>query len=64
MVQELPTHGDATNKENMKPIRFHAFGQPSEVIAEGVTLAEAQAHCNDPKTRYADKSFDSYELED
>jgi hypothetical protein len=33
-----------------KIIRFFRDISANEVIAEGLTLEEAQAHCNDPET--------------
>jgi hypothetical protein len=31
-------------------IRFFQNAYPSEIIKEGLTLEEAQAHCRDPET--------------
>lgn len=50
-----------------KIIRFRFQGE-NEVIATGLTLAEAQAHCNDESTHGGDTEdgtawFDGYEAE-
>jgi hypothetical protein len=42
-------------------IRFR-FNAENEVIREGLTLEEAQEHCNDPAT-HGDGWFDGYEEE-
>lgn len=54
-----------------KIVRFYRDdNKPSEVIKAGLTLEEAQAHCNDPATRHQNYSevgwFDGYvaELDD
>ena len=39
-------------------VRYHRDG-PSQVIKAGVTLEEAQEHCNDPSTSGLDW-FDGY----
>jgi len=40
---------------------FHPdLQRPSKIIKSGLTLAQAQAHCNDPKTELADNWFDAY----
>lgn len=39
-------------------LRFHLDG-PTEVIETGVSLAEAQEHCNDPAT-HGEDWFDGY----
>lgn len=44
-----------------KIIRFH-FKNGNRVIKRGLTLEEAQAHCNDPKTS-GDGWFDGYQKE-
>jgi hypothetical protein len=31
-------------------VRFFRDSQPKALVRSGVTLAEAQAHCNDPET--------------
>ncbi len=31
-------------------VRFYQDGRGSDVIEEGLTLEEAQEHCNDPET--------------
>jgi hypothetical protein len=41
-------------------IRFHEDGRP-RTIRNGVTLADAQAHCSDPKT-HGPGWFDGYDL--
>jgi hypothetical protein len=45
-----------------KIIRFRFDGE-NEVIETGLTLEEAQEHCNDPDT-HGDGWFDGYEQED
>jgi hypothetical protein len=44
-----------------KIIRFQFKGQ-NRVVKTGLTLDEAQKHCNDPKTS-GDGWFDGYEAE-
>lgn len=44
--------------ETYKIIRFR-FKGPRSVIKRGLTLEEAQEHCNDPSTR-GDGWFDGY----
>jgi hypothetical protein len=47
-----------------KIMRFYAtFGKRPRVMRKGLTLEQAQAHCQDPKTAKADKWFDGYERE-
>lgn len=45
-----------------KIMRFYhpSVGRNSRKIKGGLTLEEAQAHCNDPKTSKAGKYFDGY----
>jgi hypothetical protein len=45
-----------------KIVRFHMHG-PSEVVETGLSLREAQLHCQDPETR-GDAWFDGYEKEE
>ena len=41
--------------------KFHPKdGLVSKIIKEGLSLEEAQAHCNDPSTREEGVWFDSY----
>jgi len=40
----------------------HRFDQPNEVVATGLTLDEAQAHCQDDST-HGDGWFDGYTVE-
>lgn len=51
-----------TGKEELyKIVRFYAQqGKKSKLIRSGVTLEEAQEHCNDPKTCKAGEWFDGY----
>lgn len=46
-------------------IRFYAPGidRPNETIQTGLTLEEAQEHCNDPDTREEGVFFDGYNEE-
>lgn len=44
-------------------VRFYREDHPTETIKEGLTLEEAQAHCNDPTTRREGEWFDGYEEE-
>lgn len=53
------THEDDNEERNYKIIRFHREGE-SEVIKTGLTLEEAQAHCQDPSTRKEHEWFDGY----
>lgn len=47
-----------------KVVRFFAGDDiPNRTIKTGLTLEEAQAHCNDPATRVAGEWFDGYEEE-
>ena len=48
--------------ETYSIIRFYQDGQPREVIAEGLSLTEAQAHCQDDETQ-GKGWFDGYEKE-
>lgn len=41
-------------------VRFYADDRPSKVMQVGLTLEEAQAHCNDPSTREAGVWFEGY----
>jgi len=36
--------------DTYKIIRFYEKDYPSETMAEGLTLKEAKAHCQDPET--------------
>jgi hypothetical protein len=46
-----------------KIIRFHKSNRiPNKTIKTGLTLAEAQAHCRDPRTR-TNFWFDGYTKE-
>jgi hypothetical protein len=51
-------------KETYKIVRFYRDDIPSEVIRTGLTLEEAQEHCNDPRTSNLEEGwFDGYESE-
>ena len=46
--------------------RFYQDGRASVIVETGLTLEEAQAHCNDPSTKGGDSSegtawFDGYD---
>ncbi len=43
-----------------KIVRFYYNGREPETIKSRLTLEEAQAHCNDPKTRKERVYFDGY----
>lgn len=45
-----------------KIIRFYSptDGRPNKIIKKGLTLDEAQEHCNDPHTRKDNVYFDGY----
>lgn len=43
-------------------IRFYRNGRKARTITNGLTLAEAQAHCQDPTTRREGVYFDGYDL--
>ncbi len=47
-----------------KIIRFYVCQNRSRVVRRGLTLTEAQAHCNDPKTCKPGFWFDGYEQEE
>lgn len=44
-------------------IRFYRDGTPAKIIKRGLSLEDAQAHCNNPKTA-GDGWFDGYESEE
>ena len=48
-----------------KIIRFYypTVGHENEVVRTGLTLEEAQEHCNDPETREEGKWFAGYTKE-
>lgn len=43
-----------------KIVRFYKSGRKSRVIRSGLTLKEAQLHCNDPRTKKDGVWFDGY----
>jgi len=47
-------------KSNYKIIRFFNDGRASKIKETGLTLKEAQAHCQDPATRKEGLWFDGY----
>ena len=49
-------------EESYRIIRFKHKGPSSRVIKKGLTLKEAQKHCNDPSTR-GQGWFDGYSKE-
>jgi len=48
--------------DNYKIVRYYAPSQnkPNRTIKTGLTLEQAQAHCNDPKTHKEGVYFDGY----
>lgn len=51
--------------ERYKIVRFYApaidgCDRPNRTIKTGLTLEQAKAHCNDPKTRREGVYFDGY----
>jgi hypothetical protein len=48
-----------------KIVRFYhpSLDKPSEVIEVGLSLEEAQEHCEDPETRKEGEYFDGYSAE-
>jgi hypothetical protein len=46
-----------------KIIRFYRNDRKPKVMRKGLTLKEAQAHCNDPATRKEGVWFDGYDEE-
>lgn len=54
------TFAKASDRHDYSIIRFYRNSRIKQrVMQKGLTLAEAQAHCNDPKTRGANW-FDGY----
>lgn len=53
-------------EKTYKIIRYYAPGidEPNKVIETGLTLEEAQKHCQDPTTREEGVYFDGYDVED
>lgn len=50
--------------ERYQIVRFYyQEGKRRRVLRRGLTLAEAQRHCQDPKTRKEGVYFDGYERE-
>lgn len=46
-------------------VRFYRQeGKQAKIMQKGLTLEEAQTHCNDPKTRKEGEWFDGYTLQD
>ena len=43
-------------------IRFYK-NKPNRVILTGLTLKQAQNHCQDPSTTYGEDWFDEYKME-
>jgi len=43
-----------------KIVRFYKNNRKSRTIKSGLTLEQAQEHCNDPKTRKEGVYFDGY----
>ena len=53
---------EMVHEKKYKIIRFHFQGE-NEVIQRGLTLEQAQAHCQDDSTR-GDGWFDGYDEDD
>lgn len=53
---------DDDDETTYRIVRFFQDDRPAETIEEGLTLAEAQEHCNDPSTS-GDGWFDGYREE-
>lgn len=51
-----------SNVETYRIVRYFRSGR-RRVLHRGVSLAVAQLHCNDPRTRNLGKWFDGYERE-
>jgi len=50
------------NTETYKIVRFFQDDRPREIIDTGLSLGDAQAHCND-KSSQGPGWFDGYEVE-
>jgi hypothetical protein len=50
--------------ETYKIVRFYFKSNRQRIIATGLTLEEAKAHCNDPSTSVEGKYFDGFTKEE
>jgi hypothetical protein len=55
--------GKEVNVDTYKIVRFFSDDRPRQTRKTGLSLEEAQAHCNDPDTRKDGEWFDGYESE-
>jgi len=53
-------------EQTYRIVRYYAphLNKPNETIEEGLTLEEAQAHCQDSSTREPGQWFDGYVREE
>lgn len=59
--EEAQQHADRLNGETaLYVIKRFSQSRPAWIVESGLTLEEAQAHCNDPSTS-GDGWFDGYE---
>lgn len=49
--------------ETYKIVRFYANGRNPRVMDTGLTLEQAQKHCEDPKTKKTGVYFDGFTKE-
>ncbi len=73
MLATLPTNAQIIaarqqdDEQTYSIVRFYSGDTPKETVETGLTLAEAQDHCSNPKTRgttsLGEKWFDGYTAE-